>query len=445
MNAFLRWLANTSLTARVNSLILGMMGFLALLTLQLQWVEYQAERSLIHAQQQAGEHLQRLDQLYIDWLRVKNVLDRARPTTPNAPASSAPSATVVRPQYQQFTAAVQSAENAFAQNPALVSQLQELASHTQGYLQLATTQPAPDNQDEWLRAGASAIDQSMQQLRSRLTIDSNTTLDQARQQITSARTRTWLLLLLAAGLSLFWGWLIVQSIRTPLRRLFVHAERMAAGDLSEDIPETASRHEFGQMARLIAQLQMTARQTQSAHWVKSHQASLLTLMQSTKSFTELTRQVLDFLCPLLDAAQGGFYIFDPRKQVLRLLGGYALTERKAHHPYFHLGEGLVGQCALERAPLIIQEPPPGYFPIRSSLGQGTPALLYLVPVTAPNRILGVIELAAFAPMSAAQWQLLEAVLPLVGLSIEMLEQRGANAEGELALLTARDDAPREPF
>lgn len=445
MNRLIHWLANTSLTTRVASLILGMMLLLALLTAQLQWVEYRAAQTLANMQQQAGQHLQQINQLYIDWLLIKNALDARPQTATPAPDSSALS-WQTNPQLIQaqenFSTALHQAQAALAQTPALVTQLTELNSHVQGYLLLSNPNPSEANHAEWRQAGAVAISTLVQQLQTTLDTQTSAALNQAQTQLIVARERTWLLLLIALSLGLIWGWLIVRSIRSPLLRLFTHAQRMTEGDFTQNTPYTDSQNEIGQMARIIAQLQSSAQQMQADHWIKSQQAALLTLMQGATRFTELTRQILDFLCPLLGTAQGGFYIFDPRQQRLRLLGGYAFSERKAHHPYFHLGEGLVGQCALERAPLIIHEPPPGYFTVTSSLGQGAPGLLYLVPVATQQRILGVLELASFTPMSHTQWQLLDAVLPLISLSIEMLEQRGANAEAELTPLTARQETPR---
>ena len=437
LNPLRHWLANTRLTTRVSSLIVGMMLFLTLLTAQLQWSEYQAEQQVARVQQDTEQRLHQVDQWVIDWLHLKNALDIAR--TREAAARSASSSpwtndpAIVQAQHH-YLATLHATQAAFTEDHARLTPLNALNSQVQGYLQLSTAAPS-NEQAAWLNAGANAIATQVQQLRTDLNEQAIRDYTQAQRHITHARERTWLLLLLALALGLIWSWLIVRSIRFPLLRLFAHAEQMAQGNLAQETPYTSLNNELGQMARIIAELQASARQTQSEHWVKSQQATLLTLMQGATRFTDLTRKILDFLCPLLGAAQGGFYIFDPRQQCLRLLGGYAFTERKAHHPYFHLGEGLVGQCALERSPLLIQEPPAGYFTVTSSLGQGTPGQLYLVPITTPNRTLGVLELATFTPMSTAQWQLLEAVLPLISLSIEMLEQRGANAESELTPLT----------
>lgn len=446
-NTLRHWFANTRLTTRVSSLIFGMMLFLALLTAQLQWAEHLAEQHVGRAQQLTEQKLQLVDQWVIDWLLLKNALDAAHASGSLAQPWTADSAIVQA--RQKYLDTLHAAEAAFYDDPLAthpgtpatdtkdadqLKPLNALDSLVQGYLQLITAAPT-EGQNAWLKAGASAIAHKSEQLRADMRLEAASNYRQAQQHISQARERTWLMLLLALALGLLWGWLIIRSIRQPLLRLFAHTEQMTKGDFAQEIPYTTLDNELGQMARIIAQLQASARQTQAEHWIKSQQAALLTLMQSATRFTDLTRSILNFLCPELGAAQGGFYIFDPRQQSLRLLGGYAFTERKAHHPYFKLGEGLVGQCALERSALHIHEPPPGYFTVSSSLGQGTPGQLYLVPITTPNRILGVIELATFSPMSTAQWQLLEAVLPLISLSIEMLEQRGANANGELTPLT----------
>ena len=87
---------------------------------------------------------------------------------------------------------------------------------------------------------------------------------------------------------------------------------------------------------------------------------------------------------------GAFYHWDEPSQRLTLLGGYAWRERKNLSQHIALGEGLVGQCALERAPITITQPPEDYIRIDCGVGEMPPKAIALVPV-GPGLTLEIIE------------------------------------------------------
>ncbi|MCX7143861.1 MAG: PAS domain S-box protein, partial [Proteobacteria bacterium] len=126
--------------------------------------------------------------------------------------------------------------------------------------------------------------------------------------------------------------------------------------------------------------------------------------------------------PLLEIGHGVFYIFEEDDRRLRLLGSYAYRERKNLGQYFAIGEGLVGQCALEKAPIIIHEPPPDYIRIGSSLGEAVPRVIALLPVVRNDKLLAVIELASFNALDGTKQALLDALMPTLAMSIEILER-----------------------
>jgi hypothetical protein len=64
-----------------------------------------------------------------------------------------------------------------------------------------------------------------------------------------------------------------------------------------------------------------------------------------------------------------FYIMDttskPDEPALKLLASYAYKERKNIDNKFKLGEGLVGQCALEKEKILLTHVPHDYIHITS--------------------------------------------------------------------------------
>ncbi len=76
----------------------------------------------------------------------------------------------------------------------------------------------------------------------------------------------------------------------------------------------------------------------------------------------VAQMVLSELAPLVNAQQGVFYVnqSDNGQPVMKLLGGYAYSKRKNLANEFHAGEGLVGQCTLERERILVTNVPGNY-------------------------------------------------------------------------------------
>lgn len=83
---------------------------------------------------------------------------------------------------------------------------------------------------------------------------------------------------------------------------------------------------------------------------------------------------------------------------LTLASCYAYDRKKHVNGRVNPGEGLVGQCYLERDEIYITQVPKDYIKITSGLGEATPSCVLLVPIRTQDLILGVIELASFAPL-----------------------------------------------
>ncbi|MBS4098285.1 MAG: response regulator [Sulfuricella sp.] len=231
-------------------------------------------------------------------------------------------------------------------------------------------------------------------------------------------------ILLGSGtlLVVVFGALIGLSIRRPTEHIREAVKQLAAGQLDVTVPYADHPNEIGDLARAVAVLQNEARQMDAQRWIKTHQAALSAELQEAASFADLARKLLSGLAPLLKIGHGVFYIYEEEPRRLRLLGSYAYRERKQLNQYFALGEGLVGQCALEMTPIVISEPPPDYVHIGSSLGAATPRTIAVLPVIRNDKLLAVIELATFEVFDANQQALLDGLMPLLAMSLEILER-----------------------
>ncbi|MCK5522600.1 MAG: response regulator [Thiomargarita sp.] len=170
----------------------------------------------------------------------------------------------------------------------------------------------------------------------------------------------------------------------------------------------------------------TLNQTQD--WLKSGQTQLNEIMSGEQRTNQLAKNIITFLAPYLDIQVGIFYLLEEnrseQKAHLKLIASYAYIYRKGSHNEFLLGEGLVGQAALEKKPILITKVPDDYYVhIQSGLGKALPKNVILQPFMYEGVLKGVIELATFNPITDLQQKYLNQVMPNIGIAINSAESR----------------------
>jgi methyl-accepting chemotaxis protein len=98
--------------------------------------------------------------------------------------------------------------------------------------------------------------------------------------------------------------------------------------------------------------------------------------------------------------QGALFIHEHEgnHDFLSLAACYAYERKKYLEKKVNIGEGLVGQCFLEREPIYMTSVPEDYVKITSGLGEANAQCIFIVPVKTEDEVVGVIELASFKPL-----------------------------------------------
>ena len=85
------------------------------------------------------------------------------------------------------------------------------------------------------------------------------------------------------------------------------------------------------------------------------------------------------------------------------------------------GQGMVGQCALEKQTMYLTNVPDKYVNITSGLGEATPTHLVLVPLLANEACYGVIEMASFQKIEPYQLNFLEKVAESIATTLNAVK------------------------
>ncbi len=171
-------------------------------------------------------------------------------------------------------------------------------------------------------------------------------------------------------------------------------------------------------AQANLQLQAYAQQQEANVAYRARMAGIAAQLQHCGTLAELAQVFLREVRDLLGAVQGVLYVSDPLSpHILRLVGSAACAEPPA--ATLELGEGLLGQCALERRTQVIDTPPDGVWHLRSGLGNTQAMTLLLAPLVVQDALVGALELALLGPADAVQTMQFDELVALLATNVEI--------------------------
>jgi methyl-accepting chemotaxis protein len=138
-------------------------------------------------------------------------------------------------------------------------------------------------------------------------------------------------------------------------------------------------------------------------------------IRQAKNEKEILQSGLHAVCKQLEAGQGAVYLLQDSEgtRMLELKTGYALSIGENTMITYAVGEGLIGQAAASGRTLYIDDVPEGYIKIVSGLGSASPRFLLISALKQQDRVLGVLEIASFTPLSENQRKFVEESAQLV--------------------------------
>src|SRR5687767_11356182 len=178
---------------------------------------------------------------------------------------------------------------------------------------------------------------------------------------------------------------LAANLTTQVRAIAEVSTAVTKGDLTRSITVEAQ----GEVAALkdninemILNLKETTQKNTQTDWLKTNLARFTRMLQGQRDMKTVAQMVLSELAPLVDAQQGVFYVnhSDNGDATMKLLGGYAFNKRKNLANEFHAGEGLVGQCMLEKERILVTNVPSSYVQVKSGLGEAPPNNIVVLPV-----------------------------------------------------------------
>ena len=220
---------------------------------------------------------------------------------------------------------------------------------------------------------------------------------------------------------------LAANLTNQVRAIAEVATAVTKGDLTRSVRVDAS----GEVAvlkdninEMIRNLRDTTQKNSEQDWLKTNLAKFTRMLPGQKDLLSVTKLILSELAPLVAAQHGVFYVMadaETEQPHLKLLATYAYKTRKHLGTEFALGEGLVGQCALEKERILLTKVPSDYVQINSGLGEAPPRNIIVLPVLFEGQVKAVVELASFQQFSLTHQAFLEQLTESIGIVLNTIE------------------------
>ncbi|MDB5396362.1 MAG: two-component hybrid sensor and regulator, partial [Rhodospirillales bacterium] len=217
--------------------------------------------------------------------------------------------------------------------------------------------------------------------------------------------------------------LLAANLTTQVRAIAEVATAVTKGDLTRSI-QVDARGEVAELKdninTMIDNLRLTTDQNTEQDWLKTNLARFTSMLQGQRDLNTVGRMLLSELAPLINAQNGVIYLAESEGG-LRLLSAYADEGPKGHRQRLKLGQGMVGQCALEARRMIITDMPSNVVPITSGLFKAIPRNIVVLPVLFEGQVKAVIELASIDTFTELQISFLDQLTASIGIVLNSIE------------------------
>jgi signal transduction histidine kinase/HAMP domain-containing protein/ActR/RegA family two-component response regulator len=220
---------------------------------------------------------------------------------------------------------------------------------------------------------------------------------------------------------------LAGNLTTQVRAIAEVSTAVTQGDLTRSITVEAQ----GEVAELkdninqmISNLKATTQKNAAQDWLNTNLARISGMMQGQRDLQAVSRLIMSEVTPVVSAHHGAFFLAEPNGSddaVFRLIASYGFSERKGLGNRFQLGEGLVGQSALEKKSILVTDAPPDYIKISSGLGEAAPLNIIVMPVIFEEEVLAVIELASFGSFSDVHKAFLDQLTETIGVVLNTIK------------------------
>ncbi len=219
--------------------------------------------------------------------------------------------------------------------------------------------------------------------------------------------------------------LLADNLTNQVRAIAEVTTAVTKGDLTRSI-QVDARGEVAELKdyinTMIDNLRLTTERNTDQDWLKTNLARFTGMLQGQRDLSTVGSVLLSELVPLVRGHQGVIYqmVTDgvPR---LKLLGKYADHPERGYPGEIELGDGFIGQCAVEKRRILITDIPETPCASGRRSSKRCRATSSCCPIIFEEQLKAVIAVASLHDFDQAHLSFLEQLTASIGIVLNSIE------------------------
>jgi len=191
------------------------------------------------------------------------------------------------------------------------------------------------------------------------------------------------------------GIAILQMIEY-LKTILKQADAISKDDFSNSIEAKSKRDELSlALITMTQKLRDSSIQNKNEIYFSEGIGKFSDSLSGVNNISELSRKAITVASRYIDASSGVIYSYDKDKEELNLVASFAYITRDSLSNSFKLGEGIIGQVALEKEAILIRNIKDDDYIVQSGTTTSKPKEIYAVPLIHEGELYGVMEFMSY--------------------------------------------------
>ncbi len=206
---------------------------------------------------------------------------------------------------------------------------------------------------------------------------------------------------------------MADALTIQVRNIIEVAMAVANGDLTRDI-DIDVKGEYldlkNHINTMIHELSESETKNGEQNWIKDGVSLLNKQVLNQDLLSGQIQTAINQLSRYIDARIGALYLYYPEKKILKLEGCYACKKDTVRE--FKLGEGVIGQVALEKKPILLKHPTE-YLKLETGTVEYEVPNTYTSPLVFKGELTGVLEVASYEAFTDLKIEFIESALVIL--------------------------------
>lgn len=202
----------------------------------------------------------------------------------------------------------------------------------------------------------------------------------------------------------------MKKMTTYIQDVAAVSEKISNQDLQVEVTPKSKQdvlnHSLQKMVNALQsakeEIERSMAEIKHQNWLKDGINQLNTSLSGEASLQETCHKAVSFIARFVGAGHGVLYTYDAEHHMLNLGGAFALTEHDQLSETYRLGEGVIGQVAQERSPILLKNLKRADHLINTGTVSEPPLNTYTFPLIYNDELYGVLEVASFELLDEAK-------------------------------------------